>query len=391
MADKLDWQNKHLVLLRYITLKDVVEKENYKIRPDLAELFVGVNNATDMVFKFAEEGRWKCACELLAYIAHRRAAVWWGYKCVLSLIEELKVNPAEERDISEIGADFDVVVPDFAKVKPPEPDPEAIARAKAQLAQIEADSQKARSAVDPDLMAYVEEAVEVVWQIFKDTYGIHPMDLVKKLAKEGAQDFDRIDRNSPIFQEAAKLKTKLKTVQKETVDTIKSVLPPKVPEHEKKMQDNALAAVYRWVAAPDDPNSKVCLDAGNECPDTPAGLLALTAFWSFGNLMPGGEQVIATPPGMAANGLCQTLLLAALHKGGVRKVKERYEEYFRLGVEVLTGKDTWEESLASGKAPHEEDSAAAPAAEQEKPPKSGESSGQGSYKRWNPPSPGPGG
>ncbi|MDR0410176.1 MAG: hypothetical protein LBH18_07280, partial [Spirochaetaceae bacterium] len=69
--------------------------------------------------------------------------------------------------------------------------------------------------------------------------------------------------------------------------------------------------------------------------------------------MPSGEQVIPTPPGLASNGLTQTLLLCALAPGGVRKVKERYAEYFRLGVDVLTGADNWESSLVDSKMPHE--------------------------------------
>jgi hypothetical protein len=181
-------------------------------------------------------------------------------------------------------------------------------------------------------------------------------------------------------------------VRKETVDTIKSVIPPKAPGHEKKVRDNALFAVYRWVVAPDEVNAKKCLDIGNECPDTPAGLLSLSAFWAFGNLMPGGEQIVPTPPGLAANGLVQTLLMCALHKGGTRKVKERYELYFNLGVDVISGKDNWEGSLVNGKAPHETIAAQAalengkpsaePSAEdgQVPPP----ANGNGSYKRWKP-------
>ncbi|MDR3170124.1 MAG: hypothetical protein LBU17_00685, partial [Treponema sp.] len=164
---------------------------------------------------------------------------------------------------------------------------------------------------------------------------------------------NEVDPNSPIFKAADELKAKLQAVQKETVDTIKSVIPPKVPEYEKKVRDNTLSAVYRWVTAPNAENSQKCLDLGNECPDTPAGLLSLSTFWAYGNLMPMGEQIISTPPGLAANGLCQVLLMCALHKGGTRKLKERYELYFNLGVEVLTGKDIWEESLGDSVAPHE--------------------------------------
>jgi hypothetical protein len=356
MADKLDWLNKHLAVVRYTSIKEIAEKESYTIRPDLAELYAGVDSAEEMVFKLAGLGRFKCSSELMLYIAHKRVAVWWVYRCVISLMEELLLNPAGERDIATIGADIEKgpEVPEFAKIKPPEVDPENIAFIEAKLAKMEADYQKARAAADPEMLSLVEEAMEVAFQEFKNVHGIHPMDLLKKLGERLKEDPRPIDPDSPIFQEAAKLKAKLAAVQKDTVETIKSVLPPKVPAHQKKLSDNALAAVYRWVAAPGPENAQRCMDVGNECPDQPGGLLSLSAFWSFGNLMPEGEQVIPTPPGLASNGLTQTLLLCALAPGGVRKVKERYAEYFRLGVDVLTGADNWEPSLVDSKMPHEQ-------------------------------------
>ncbi|MDR2803844.1 MAG: hypothetical protein LBB22_06110, partial [Treponema sp.] len=82
------------------------------------------------------------------------------------------------------------------------------------------------------------------------------------------------------------------------------------------------------------------------------------------------------------NGLVQTLLMCALHKGGTRKVKERYEVYFNLGVDVVCGKENWYESLALGKAPHHTlfPAAAAPS-ENAAPP----TEAHPSYKRWKPP------
>jgi hypothetical protein len=395
MADKLEWMNKHLVLLRYISLADVAEKEGYRIRPDMVELFAGETGTEEMVYKLAKADLCQCACELMVYIAHRRAGIWWGYRCVLSLLEELAINPAVERDIADIGANLEVEVPDFAKVKPPEPDPAMIAEMKAKLAEMEAEYQRMRAMVNPEMMRLAEEGAEVAFQEFKKVHGIHPVDLLKKLGERLSENPYGVDPNSPIFHEAAKLKTQLADVQKETVETIKSVIPPKVPSHQKKLRDNALNAVFRWVAAPDAENSQKCLDVGNECPDTPAGLLSLSSFWAYGDLLPLGEQTVATPPGLAANGLNQLLLLCALHQGGTRKVKERYEEYFRLGIEVLTGADNWEAAVASGKAPHEEQGAgasgleappvlppttkpahAAPLAAEDTPPPA--------YKRWKP-------
>jgi hypothetical protein len=354
MADKLDWMNKHFVTVRYTGVSDIVTKENYKIRPDLEELFAGVENAETMAFKLAEDGKWKDACELMTYFAHRRAAVWWVYRCVISLMEEIIVNPAGERDIATIGINMEPEVPEFAKVELPKPDPAIREQLDALLADVRERSNQAKALLDQDMLHYVEEAVEVAFQEFKRVHGIHPMDLLKQIGAKLLEPRHQIDPNSPIIVEAAKLKAQLAAIQKDTVETIKSVLPPKVPAHQKKLSDNALAAVYRWVAAPGPENAQRCLDVGNECPDQPGGLLSLSAFWSSGNLMPSGDQVIPTPPGLASNGLTQTLLLCALAPGGIRKVKERYAEYFRLGVEVLTGADNWEASLADSKMPHEQ-------------------------------------
>ncbi|MDR1247996.1 MAG: hypothetical protein LBK63_01720 [Treponema sp.] len=396
MADKLDWMHKHFILLRYITIQDLAAGEGFKIRPDLEALYAGVSGVEDMALRLAGQGNYKDACELLAYGAHRRAGIWWGYRCVLSLLEELRAKPPVDRDIADIGANFDVTVPDFAKVKLP--DPPDLSEMNAIFAKLKPETQAMRAKADPVVMKLVDDAMAVAFGEFEKVHGIHPLELVKQLCARLAQDPAPIDPNSPIFVAQAELRAKLQAVQKETVDTIKSVLPPKAPEHEKKVRDNALSAVYRWVAAPDEVNAQRCLEVGNECPDTPAGLLSLAAFWAFGNLMPGGEQAVPTPPGLAANGLTQTLLMCALHKGGTRKVKERYELYFDLGVDVISGKDNWEESLADGTAPHETAAAQAapengkpsaePAAEKGQVPPPANGNGNGVYKRWTPEIPG---
>ncbi|MBR4126291.1 MAG: hypothetical protein IKR09_01775 [Alphaproteobacteria bacterium] len=355
MSDKLEWMNRHFVLLRHKSLDDVCKIEGYKIRPDIQSFFDGKTDAEEIVWNFADAGRWKCACELLAYIAHRRAAVWWAYQCLLSLNEELEIVPAEDRDIDSIATSFEPTVPDFAKVKPPEPDPAQVAQTEAQLAQMQADYQQMRAMADPEMLKLVEDGLEIAFKEFEKIHGIHPMKVLDLLAEKLPQDQNPIDRDSPIFKAADDIKAKLMQVRQETLDTIHAVIPPKVPEHEKKVRDNAMQAVYRWIVSPDEVNAKKALDIGNECPDTPAGLLSLCAFWAGGNLMPEGEQVIPTPAGLAANGISQVLLMCALHKGGTRKLKERYEHYFDLGVEVMTGENNWEESVAEGEVPHDAD------------------------------------
>ena len=387
MSDKLEWMNRHFVLLRHKSLDDVCNTEGYKIRPDLASFFADRTDAEEIVWNFADAERWKCACELMAYMAHRRAAVWWGYRCVLSLYEELREVPAEDRDIDSIAASFEPTVPDFAKVEPPKGNPARLNEVMAMLEESKGVLNDMKKKVKPEIMAEAEEALQYAFDIFKEANGIDPMEALKK-ALEIESRPQPVDPNSPIFKASDQLEAQLQAVRKETLDTIHAVIPPKVPAHQKQVSDNAMQAVYRWVVAPDEVNSKKALDIGNECADTPAGLLALCAFWAGGNLMPMGAQVIPTPAGLAANGLTQVLLMCALHKGGTRKLKERYEHYFNLGVEVLTGKSNWDESVVEGEAPHEaeKDALSEPeeTAEETADEKQDEKSKAFVYKRWKP-------
>ena len=357
MSDKLNWLNRHFVLMRYCSLAECVAQEGYKYNPETQEMYSGVERTEEMVWKFADAGRWKCACELLSYMSHRRAAVWWVYNCVLSLCEELKIVPVRETDIDTIAKSFEPVVPDFAKVEPPKPDEAKLQQAIARLNELNTAIDELKKTVDPQIMSDVEEAIQYAFSLFKKQHGFTPMELLDMaLAKE--EKPQPVNPDSPIFKAAEQLETQLQSVRKETLDTIKAVIPPKIPEYEKKRSDNAMQAVYRWIVSPDEVNSKKALEAGNECPDTPAGLLSLCAFWAGGNLMPGGEQVVRTPAGLAANGLNQVLLMCALHKGGTRKLKERYEHYFNLGVEVMIGENNWEKSIIEKDAPHEKENIA---------------------------------
>ncbi|MCQ2914574.1 MAG: hypothetical protein MJ247_05210 [Alphaproteobacteria bacterium] len=345
MSDNLDWMNKHLVLLRCLRIDELVKSEGYKIRPDLKEFFENKKTIEEVLKEFFENGRFKCACELLAYGAHRRACVWWVYLCVLSLMEELKINPAQERKIEDIAVSFEPKVPDFAKVEPPKPSKENLDLIEKSNEEVKKKIADLRASCDPEILKMVEEHFEIACQEFKKVHGFHPMEAFDKLKEKVTKPDINYDPNSPIFVEAKKLEEQVKNVRKETIDTIKSVIPPELPEVKLKLQTDALEAVNNWINLPNEENSMVCLNVGNECPDTPAGLLALSAFWAGGNLTPNAKQVVRTPVGLESNGLCQVLLMCALHKGGTRKLKERYNHYFDLAMEVFTGKNVWDKQV----------------------------------------------
>jgi hypothetical protein len=396
MADKLDWLGKHLVLIRHLTVAETVKVEAYKISPDLEDVFEGVSSGEEMVFKLAALGKYKNACELLAYIAHRRAGIWWGYRCVCSLNEELRLKPPEEIDIEKPLAPSPV--PDYFNFDVPKPDPALTAMMDAAVSGARGDAVAGAALVDPAMKKYVADGVEQAFGTFEKTNGIHPMALLKKLGERMKQDPYAIDPDSPIFRMERELKEKLAANRARILTEIKEahvgaglVSPlnrnPKLAAHREKLKGNALSAVYAWVAAPNTENAQKCLDIGNECTDTPAGLLSLCAFWAFGNLAPQLDQIIPTPPGLAANGLDKVILTCAVQQGGTRKIAERFEHYFNLGVDVLSGKDNWEDSLATavpphreapGQAPEKRGAAAPPAAEKPaNPPDTG-------YKRWKP-------
>ncbi len=93
---------------------------------------------------------------------------------------------------------------------------------------------------------------------------------------------------------------------------------------------------------------------------------------------PTGKTTVPTPPGLAANGLSQVLLKAALAKGGTRKFDERYELYAQMGLEVLRGLDLWPDAVAEKIPPHAQVSPTSSAAASGSKPATG-------YRKWEPP------
>lgn len=354
MSDKLLWLDKHLVLLNYDTVKETAEKEQYKIRPDLEELVNKSETSEKYLKALIEEDKYKDACQYLAYALHRRAAVWWGYNCVMSLHDELEVAPESARDIGDIGKPKPHDIPEWAK-EVPEAELFGEDRAKEALAPVFETIEEAKKLIPDEVQKVFDTYMDEVNKQFKEMYGYSPMELLNLAVEKYNQNESLIDEeNSPIVIADKELKAQIEKMRQETVDLIKSVLPPTVPEHVKKMRAKAMDAVYSWIAVPNEVNSQKALDVGNECADTPSGLLSLTAFWSFGNLTPTGKQFIPTPAGLAANGLNSVLLNSALHQGGTRKPKERFKHYFELGLKIAYGEDNWEESLEKKDAPHNE-------------------------------------
>ena len=358
MSDNLEWTNKHGVLYRHQTVQEAVEKEKYKLTSDL-EPFVTMDpmRSEDFVTALMAAGRHKEVCEFLPYALHRRAAVWWAYSSLVTLTEELGANPPVERDIADIGKPKPFDIPEWAQMpdlegmeaKDAEKTAKMVDEVEKQMNKMIADI---KDAMPPNARKLWDDCVAIMDGKFKQKYGMTMNELIVKAAEKDAGPQVVVDPNSPIFKAVDAMKAQIETMRQQTVAHIKSVLPKVDLKRQKKLRDDAMQAVYRWVVSPDEVNTKLAFDIGNECTDQPAGLLALAASWSFGDMNPEGKTTVPTPPGLAANGVSQVLLKAALAKGGTRKTPERFQLYAGLGVEVSQGRHNWAESIEDKVAPH---------------------------------------
>lgn len=119
--------------------------------------------------------------------------------------------------------------------------------------------------------------------------------------------------------------------------------PALPPAMRQMLKEKALAVVSSWVEAPTAEHSVQAEQIAKLIENEPEGMLARTAFWSFGNLSvaePDGTNV-PVPPGLAGNGLRAALLMAMLAPGGTRSLPERADQYFDIGFEIACGRNNW--------------------------------------------------
>lgn len=358
MADKLEWLNHHYVLLNNALVDDVVAQKGYKVPFKLKELALEKKYSQDYLNSLWDQKLFKEGCEFLGYAMHKRAAAWWAYCCVLSLQEELKINPFKPRDIEDIGKPKPFEIPEWAKAsefkRPPE------------LDEVEKYSQIALSDIEKikaDALKVIEQTPQEIKDLYSDVKSVFDGAFKEKCGKTSDEFFDDAlksllseldkpelpfvdEQNSPIFIEKRKLDEKLEAIRQKTIKTIKASLPEKSEEEIAFQTSNAMQAAYNCIVAPTAKNAQMCLDCGNACPDTPEGLCALITFWAYGNMTPEGKTVVRTPEGLVGNGLSGFILMCALRQGGTREFDERVEHYSEIGRQVCYGKNLWADHVA---------------------------------------------
>ncbi|MCR5084353.1 MAG: hypothetical protein K6A65_02475 [Succinivibrionaceae bacterium] len=351
-------ERQHLVLLQHQKVQDAVDAGVYRVNSELEPLARQHPYSEDFLLALRDQGKCKEGCAFLASTLHRRVSVWWGYLCVVDLLRELRQKPAEVEDLMKLAApgSIDVPTPDWAKVPPPRPPVEidkTLAEIKSALNEPQELLEKLPAA-PREMMQMITSSIDAA---FKETTGMGHDEFVMGMCRRvlESRDAERIDfENSPITKMMNDIKSKIEGIRTETLQTVKDALPTPDPKLLAKQKRNSLDAVYAYIAAPSDENAKRCMDIGNEIPDQPEGLLALCAFWSFGNMTPEGKEVIKTPSSLLCRGMDSLLLTCGLAKGGTRKLKERMERYLGFGLAAASGESNWGESVEQNLAPHRE-------------------------------------
>ena len=369
MADDLSWRNQHALLQLHPYVDEVVAKEQLKLTTSQQSLAKQYPLSIDYLAYLSQHEQYKDACTFLAYNLHHRIAVWWGYMCVVDVLTEILQKPAPVKDLSDVAKPRPFELPPFVQEMQKQAaqespiDPKIMDQLNAAQARLKDIEQQLRQIIPAQLFDFADQALAEQNAYFKKVHGMEPMELLNSLVDKAVQIQEQekrtgmsanIDPNSQIFAETKAIEEKVEKIRQETVALVKSALPAIDTEQQNKDRLSCLDAVFAYIAAPDEVNAQRLLDLGNKIPDKNEGLLSLVAFWSYGDLMPQGKQVIPTPVGLMSNGLNCLLLSCALQQGGVFNFAQRFQRYYNFGYECLLGKSNWSPYVAAGTSLHAE-------------------------------------
>ena len=339
MSDQLKWMNQHMVLLKYRTIGELTASGGYKLPTQYAAAVQNDQFVADFIKKLIGDGAVRPAMDVLAYAIHRRAGVWWGLCCMRSLAEELKESALQQAEQEKKArqeqakatavhaeevkkkAEEDAALENEAEKKWEELEKSAAATM-AKIQEIKDNFTDEQKKIYADVMTKVDE------QCVKVT-GMPLQDFIKSTTKD--------EKAEPPGDEAI---PKAPSAPVPEADGDDPALPPGMRQ---MLKEKALAIVNSWVENPTAEHSVQAEKIAELIEDEPEGMLARTAFWSFGNLAvaePDGTNV-PVPPGLAGNGLRVALLMAMLAKGGTRSLPERAEQYINIGFDVVCGKNNW--------------------------------------------------
>lgn len=102
-------------------------------------------------------------------------------------------------------------------------------------------------------------------------------------------------------------------------------------------QANAMQAIHQWLLQPEETQRRACFPAAEKADfGSPAGCLAMAAFWSGGSISPPEYTAVSPAEELTGNAVASALLMAAAVQEP-EKAPEKYKQFFAVGEAVATG------------------------------------------------------
>ncbi|QSH41196.1 hypothetical protein P0136_09295 [Lentisphaerota bacterium ZTH] len=382
--------NKPLIMLNWKSPVEAMLNNAYEPDPEVAAMISDNMTSEQLISLLSCKGMLKEACDYIAFAINRRVGTWWAYSCVKAVNKEIKeqkekcpltFEELQKKEIKERLSEWkdktimnslkdtyrssgDKTAAKMEKLAGPDIDDPEDPLAKLQTeykSVLEENSlgfaiEEINAAINsfpPEEVKLANEIVEKNLADREKISGIHPLEAIKKeiiasIAPETATEDStlRDQYYGMVKEKIARAKQFADKKMKEHFPLKLSGLPKNLP---LERTDEILFAVKRWILTPTDENGKIALGLANKAGSGPEKLCALTAYWSSSDLTPDQKNHVAPPPGLASNGIMNTIFMCALKKGGSKSYDERYEEYFRLGIECLAGICTWDKEWAESR------------------------------------------
>ncbi|MCP3965307.1 MAG: hypothetical protein GY750_06290 [Lentisphaerae bacterium] len=374
-----------LIMLDFKTPQEAIEKNAYEPDDDVAPLIKDNMTSEQLIGFLKSKGMIKEACDFMANCVNRRVGVWWAYSCIKAvnkeIEEEFKKNPlsfeekqkkdaekkiAEWSDTSELKAIEDEFMAKGDKIKkdigsiagPKITDPSNPMRSAQRLINEQTQNNSIDfslneidsvvSKMDPKKVSEARNIMERAFARYETKHGINPLKAVE-------QEITKAVAPDPIPEDTS-LRDKYYGIIKQRVEAVEQHINQEMGKHfplkipglpkppEKSKIDDALFAVKRWILTPTDENGLIAMNSHKPALQEPEGICALAAYWSCSNLTPGEKSQVVPPPGLYSNGIKTSVYMCAMKKGGSKTYDERYDEYFDIGIECVTGVRTWDKA-----------------------------------------------
>jgi hypothetical protein len=388
-----DFKDKPLFFFEGKTVGDVIQKTGYQCKDEkVLPLCKPETWATEYFYMLAENKDFnKEAIQFLSSALNPRVRIWWGYQSVKETYEEINLTPHSKVDAKKMAEEAanDPAHKELLALKPEDfkyppkivdgvnlSDPSSWAPPSI--------NENGNLSMFPkpvcDSPFYAKSTAERFFDARAEGLASMPEDIKEKFLAQEAEQLasaeKRMGMNSGEFvsklldaREQVKgppLESPFDSLQGKFADS-RAVLDKSIGKMEKHINEmkaqlpkktpkppagtpvgiNALEAAKDWLLVPNEENSRKALQLGRGCKgnNKPAGLIALSAFWSGGNIAPPGKQVVAAPPKLPARSIATALVVASHLQGGTRKPDERIEDYLKIGIESAQGIRTWENQI----------------------------------------------